>query len=282
MSCQMVGFLLLALFLLASPQKAFCAEKPLWELGIGGGFLMMPDYRGSDKTRFYALPFPYAVYRGGMFRLEDKRLTARLFKTDRVTLDLSGYGAVPVKSDDNDARRGMEDLDPTFEFGPSLRIKLFDDRECKFYLSASLPVRAMFSTDFRSVRHEGWLFAPRLNLVKDDLISQTGLSLGISAGPLFAERGYHNYFYEVAPAFAGPARPVYTPGAGYSGSTLTVGLGKTFKQLIFHSFVSADFLQAAVFEDSPLVKAKTSWMGGFSLTWIFLKSSKTAEDEAAF
>ncbi|MCK7506796.1 MAG: MipA/OmpV family protein [Desulfobacterales bacterium] len=59
-------------------------------------------------------------------------------------------------------------------------------------------------------------------------------------------------------------RPI-RPGAGYSGSTLTVGLGKNYKQFIFNSFVSADFLQGAAFEDSPLVKTKTSWMGGFSV-----------------
>jgi len=278
---RIVLFMLVFVFL-AVPQKSFSAEKPLWELGVGGGFLMMPDYRGSDKSRPYLLPFPYAVYRGGVFRLEDKRMTVRLFNTDRVTLDASGYGAVPVKSDDNDARKGMEDLDPTFEFGPALRIKILDSSENKYRLSVALPVRAVFSTDFRSVRYEGWVFSPRLNFEKGDVIPKTGLSLGVSAGPMFADRGYHDYFYEVEPVNATMTRPVYTPGAGYSGSTLTVGLGKSYKQFIFHSFVSADFLHGAVFEDSPLVKTKTSWMGGFSITWVFLKSQKTTADESPY
>jgi len=278
---RIILFMLVFVFL-AVPQKSFSEEKPLWELGVGGGFLMMPDYRGSDKSRPYLLPFPYAVYRGGVFRLEDKRISARLFKSDRVTLDASGYGAVPVKSDDNDARKGMEDLDPTFEFGPALRIKVLDSSENKYRLSVALPVRAVFSTDFRSVRYEGWVFSPRLNFEKGDVIPKTGLSLGVSAGPMFADRGYHDYFYEVEPVNATMTRPVYTPGAGYSGSTLTVGLGKSYKQFIFHSFVSADFLHGAVFEDSPLVKTKTSWMGGFSITWVFLKSQKTTADESPY
>lgn len=272
--------LVLTLFILAAPQNSFCAEKPLWELGVGGGFLLMPDYRGSDKTRAYLLPFPYAVYRGGIFRLEDKRLTARIFATDRVTLDASGYGAVPVRSDNNEARAGMPDLDATFEFGPALRIKLLNSRENGYRLGISLPVRAVFSTDFRSVRYEGWVFAPRLNFEKRDVIPQTGLYFGASTGPMFADRGYHDYFYEVAPAYATAARPAYAPGAGYSGSTVTVGLGKNFKQFIFHTFVSADFLQGATFEASPLVKTKTSWMGGFSVTWVFLKSKETTADES--
>lgn len=267
---------------LALPQKAICEDKPLWELGIGAGFLMMPDYRGSDKTRAYALPFPYAVYRGGVFRMEDKRVSARVFATDRVLLDASGYGAVPVRSDDNEARRGMPDLDPTFEFGPALRIKILDSREDKYRLGLALPVRAVFSTDFRTVRYEGFVFSPRLNFQKGDVIPGTGVYLGVSVGPMFADRGYHNYFYEVLPAYKTAHRPAYTPGAGYSGSTFTVGVGKNYKQFLFHTFVSADFMQGAVFEESPLVKTKTSWMGGFSITWVFLKSEKTVTDERPY
>ena len=281
MAVRRMALLMMALGCLALPQITFGAEKPLWELGIGGGFLMMPDYRGSDKTRPYLLPFPYVVYRGGIVRLEDKRIAARIFKTDRLTLDASGYGAVPVRSDDNEARAGMPDLDPTFEFGPSLRVKLLDSRENRYSLSLALPVRGVFSTDFRSVRYEGVVFSPRLNFEKGDVIPGTGLYMGVSAGPLFADSRYHAYFYEVEPAYTTFRRQAYAPGAGYSGSTLTLGLGKNYKQLIFNAFVSADFLQGAVFEDSPLVKTKTSLMGGFGVTWVFLKSEKTVADEKA-
>ncbi len=273
---------LMAFVLLAVPSEMTAAEKPLWELGISGGFLMMPDYRGSDKTRPYLLPFPYAVYRGGIFRLEDKRMTARIFKTDRITLDASGYGAVPVRSDDNGARAGMPDLDPTFEFGPALRIKILDFRERKARLTASLPVRAVFSTDFCTVRYEGVVFSPRLYFEKGDVIPGTGLYFGASTGPMFSDRGYHKYFYEVEPCHATIGRPAYAPGGGYSGSTLTLGLGKNYKQFLFHSFISVDYLDGAAFENSPLVKTNTSWMGGFSITWVFLKSKKTVEDEIPY
>ncbi len=280
MAVRRIALLLLVLVFLGLPKISIGAEKPLWELGIGGGFLLMPDYRGSDKTRAYLLPIPYAVYRGGVFRLEDKRIAARIFATDRVTLDASGYGAVPVKSGDNDARAGMPDLDPTFEFGPALRIKLLDSKENKYLLSMALPLRAVFSTDFRSVRYEGFVFSPRLNFQKGDVIPGTGLYLGASAGPMFADRRYHKYFYEVEPVYATGTRQAYASGGGYSGSTLTVGLGKNYKQFKFHTFVSADLLQGAVFEESPLTKTKTSWMGGFSVTWVFLKSKKTVADES--
>jgi outer membrane scaffolding protein for murein synthesis (MipA/OmpV family) len=275
-----IVLLMLVFVFLALPRPSAGAEKPLWELGIGGGFLAMPDYRGSDKTRAYLLPFPYLVYRGNILKVEDRRIAARIFKTDRVTLDVSGYGAVPVDSDDNDARAGMPDLDPTFEFGPALRIKILDSKENKYRLTMALPLRAVFSTDFRSVRHEGWVLSPRLNFEKGDVIPGTGLNLGVSFGPMFADRGYHDYFYEIEPAYATAGRPAYSPGGGYSGSTLTIGLAKTYKQLIFSAFVSADFLKGAAFEDSPLTKTKTSLMGGLSVTWIFLTSKKTVPEES--
>jgi len=64
MTARRIVLLILILVFLVLPQKSFCVEKPLWEMGIGGGFLLMPDYRGSDETRAYLLPYPYAVYRG--------------------------------------------------------------------------------------------------------------------------------------------------------------------------------------------------------------------------
>ncbi len=52
------------------------------------------------------------------------------------------------------------------------------------------------------MRYEGLVFSPRLNFEKGDVIPGTGLYLGVSTGPMFADRGYHNYFYEVEPAYA--------------------------------------------------------------------------------
>ncbi|KQC09506.1 MAG: hypothetical protein APR62_14050 [Smithella sp. SDB] len=261
------------------PGVTICEEKPLWEIGVGLGLLQMPDYRGSDENRLYLLPYPYAVYRGDIFKIDENRISGQIFKTDRVLLDFSIFGSVPVKSDDNSARAGMPDLDPTFELGPALKIKLWESKENNFKLSLSLPVRAFFSTDFSSVRHEGCVFSPRINFIKDDLISGTGLNLGISAGPMFTDSGYHDYYYTVESEYATAVRPVYSAGGGYSGSTLTVGLGKEYKQFIFHTFVSADFLQGASFEDSPLVKRETSIMSGITVSWFFFKSATKVNAE---
>lgn len=260
--------------IIVSPVRVWCEEKPLWELGAGLVILQMPDYRGSDENRRYLLPYPYFIYRGDILRVERERISGRIFETDRLLLDISGNGSAPVSSSDNQDRQGMDDLDPTFEIGPSLNMTLLEDKQNRYKLTFTLPVRAAFSTNFASVRHEGWVFHPRLNFEKADMIPGSGVNMGLSAGPMFADQGYHRYFYTVDPAYATASRRPYAADGGYSGSTITVGFNKTLEPFIINAFVSLDFLQGAAFEDSPLVKNKYSLMGGFTVSWIFLKSSE--------
>jgi MipA family protein len=274
---KITGALLFLCLLL--PAHVVGKEKPLWEIGIGVGVLQMPDYRGASEGKAYFLPFPYAVYRGDFLKVDEQRISGQIFKTDRVVLDFSGFGSVPVDSDDNAARKGMPDLDPTFEVGPALKIKLLNDAEYKIKMDITLPVRAFFSTDFSHVRHEGWVFSPRLNFMKNDLIPDTGLNLGVSVGPMFADSSYHDYYYSVKPKYANVERPAYSADGGYSGSTLTIGLSKSYKQFIFNAFISADFLQGASFEDSSLVKKETSMMSGLGVSWILLQSKKMVNVE---
>jgi MipA family protein len=264
----------LIILVISFPQSAICEEKPLWEIGIGGAVLVMPDYRGSDEYKCYPLPYPYFVYRG-IITADEHGLSGQIFKTDRIILDISANGSVPVKN--NTARQGMPDLDTTFELGPALNIIILSSKQDQYNLNVSLPVRAVFSTNFTSVSREGWVFSPRINFEKGNIIPQTGINLGISAGPVFADSGYHTYYYTVEDAYATAWRPAYSAGGGYSGSRLTVGLDKSYKDFIFSAFVSTDFLKGAVFEDSPLVKRQTSFMGGVSVSWIFLKSEKKVE-----
>ena len=107
-----LGLLLATLFIHA---PSLAADKPLWELGAGIGVLDFPDYRGSDERSSYVLPIPYVVYRGEFFKVDRDSIRGELFESERLELDISLNGSVPVDSDDNDARRGMDDLDPTVE-----------------------------------------------------------------------------------------------------------------------------------------------------------------------
>ena len=101
---------------------AHADPRPLWELGAGAAVISFPDYRGSNEQRQYLLPLPYLVYRGEVLQVDRDKVRGLLFKRDRVELDVSVNGSVPIRSSHNAARSGMPDLDPTLELGPSSNV----------------------------------------------------------------------------------------------------------------------------------------------------------------
>ncbi|HSF48456.1 MAG TPA: MipA/OmpV family protein, partial [Burkholderiales bacterium] len=90
-------------------------QLPLWEAGAGVAVLDFPDYRGSDERQTYLLPIPYVIYRGEILKVERQKVRGLLYTSEIAELDFSLSGSVPVRSDNNSARRGMPDLDPTLE-----------------------------------------------------------------------------------------------------------------------------------------------------------------------
>ena len=177
----------LVTMLLALP--AVAAERPLWELGLGAAALRLPHYRGSDQSHSWLLPAPYLVYRGEIFKADRQGTRAVLFNSDRVDLDLSVAVSAPTRSRDNDARRGMADLAPTFELGPNLNWTLARDRQWK--LDVRLPVRAVATLE--SHPHMlGWTASPNLNLDIAGLAG--GWNLGLQTGPVLNTRRLNAYF----------------------------------------------------------------------------------------
>jgi len=242
---------------------------------VGAGVFpsTFPAYRGSDDQQYYLLPFPYVVYRGEFLRVDREGMRARLFDTDRVELNVSVNGAIPVNSDDSKARNGMPDLDPTFEIGPSLNVVLARPSE-RHTLKLKLPVRSVIATDLDSTEQAGWIFSPHLNLDSRDVFGSW--NTGLSLGPLFGNRKYHAYYYEVAPEFATPSRPAYSASGGYSGTLVIASLSRRFENVWMGGFVRYDNLSGAVFDDSPLVETQHSVMAGFAVAYILKKSSAPA------
>jgi len=247
-------------------------EKPLWELGFGFFTLTSPDYRGSDESRGYLLPFPYIVYRGDIIKISRSGIYSRLLETDRVNLDLSADGSVPADSSKNSARQGMPDLDATFEVGPALEVCLWRNCHGDRKLQFRLPVRAVFSTDFGSIESRGGSAHPNLNFDIKNIGPGGGWNFGVAAGPLYATERLHDYYYEVAPLYATGTRPAYDARAGYSGSRVTLTLSKRFQRIWFGAFARYDTLDGAKFEDSPLVRSDHAFMAGFSVAWVFAES----------
>jgi outer membrane protein len=252
---------------LAPTVAAAGQDMPLWEVGAGVGALAIPAYRGSDKVHNFLLPVPYFVYHGKFLKADRHGIRGDLFDSERVDLTLSLSASPPTRSDDVAARRGMRDLKPTAEFGPEVDIALWRSAGGDRTLKLRLPARAAFTVE-RSPRDIGWVFSPNLNLDVGDLPGLPGWNLGLVAGPIYATREQHQYFYGVAPQYATATRPAYAAGGGYSGSQFLASLSKRYDRMWVGAFVRADTLSGAAFVDSPLVERRSYVAAGVAVAWI--------------
>ncbi|MCB1914507.1 MAG: MipA/OmpV family protein [Rhodocyclaceae bacterium] len=262
----------------ASVAPAQAEEKPLWEFGLGVGVVSFPDYRGADQRQSYVLPTPYFVYRGDFLRSDRKGLRGVFFDSDRVEINLSLSGSVPVDSDGNEARRGMPDLRPTVEFGPSLDYTLWRSDDHRRSLDLRLPVRWALRIG-GAPRDVGLVFSPRLNLDVFDAAGFAGWKLGMLAGPIFADRRNNAYYYDVGDEFATGQRPAYASSGGYAGSQWVLALSKRYARHWIGLFARYDSLRGAVFDDSPLLRSHHMWAAGVAVSWIIGESASRVEYE---
>jgi outer membrane scaffolding protein for murein synthesis (MipA/OmpV family) len=267
--------LLAALLPLAHP--ALAELRPEWEFGAGATAFSLPDYRGSDESRAYLLPFPYVIYRGDKLRVDRGGVRGVLFETDRFEFDLSLSGTPPVDSDKNRARQGMPSLDPTLEIGPRLNVTLLRDRVNNRALTFRLPVRAVIATDLSHAEGAGYVAYPHLTFETRPVFFGGRWNVGLQAGPLFATRAYHSYFYAVEPQFATPERPAYAPGGGYSGTLALASISRRWQRYWIGAFARYDTLKGAAFESSPLMRRDYSVMAGIAFAWVFAESARKVE-----
>jgi len=270
----LAGFLLLASA--AGPGR--CEDLPLWEAGIGIAGISSPSYRGASDRRYYPLPLPYAIYRGKIFKADRDGVRGVFVDTEQVKLNTSLTASLPVSGDDYDPRRGMPDLKPTVEVGPSLDLRLWRSQDRRRQLDLRLPLRFGLTVE-SSPRTIGWAFSPRLNLDLRDPLGLNDWNLGLLAGPIFGSRRYHDYFYSVDPAYATPDRPAYEAEAGYAGLQFIAAVSRRFPSYWVGAFVRYDSLQGAVFEDSPLVQSDHYLAFGLGIAWILGESSTRVQDD---
>lgn len=248
-------------------------RKPLWELGLGVGVLHAPDYRGADESSAWLLPLPYVVYRGRWLRADREGARALLFDSDVIEIDVSLYGAVPVRNG-NAARAGMPDLPATVEIGPAARVALWRSRDARTRLELRVPARSAIAVD-RSPRSVGTTFTPHLQWLRDGVAG--GWSVGLQAGPVWGSRRYHAHYYGVDAAYATAQRAAYAAPGGYGGWHAMLSTSRRFGHAWVGAFVRRDSLRGAAFAASPLVRRDDAWMAGVGLAWVLGTSSYTVE-----
>ncbi|MCH9814164.1 MAG: MipA/OmpV family protein [Epsilonproteobacteria bacterium] len=239
------------------------AKEPKLEFGLGAAVVSYPDYIGASRTQTLVTPFPYIRYRGENFQIEKGGIKRELFEIDGLSADLSLGGSLPSDSEGSKAREEMDDLDLTFELGPKISYDFYkvDSHKLRFVL----PIRAVFSTDFKAIHGQGFLTTPRLRYEYE----YKHLDISVGTGPMFASRGYYDYFYEVSLSDATPTREAYSVSSGYGGYRNSIGVKYRKGKLWCGAFASHFILKDAVFEASPLVQEKNALFFGLSFAYIF-------------
>lgn len=266
---------ILAALQAGSPSHA--EPLPRWEIGAGMAVLNAPDYRGAEERTTHVLPMPYVIYRGDLIRADREGIRGILFKGERFRLNLSLNGTLPVNDRKNKARRGMEDLRPTVEIGPTLDVALWRAADKRSTLDFRLPLRGGVTVDSPPT-YIGWLLYPSLAFSMRSPFAMNGWNMGLVAGSYITDRRYNTHFYSVAPRYVTAERHAYNAHGGYGGSQLTWTLSKRYRNHWIGMFARYDTLRGAVFEASPLVKQRSAFSTGIAISWIFKTSAAFAKE----
>lgn len=257
-------------------QTSAPTQKPLFEIGVfsfGGYF---PDYPGSAQNHFQFLPLPFFIYRGSFLRMGPQSVSGVLIENQTLHFDISATGAFHTSSNDT-ARYGMPKLDDMGEVGPRLNLVLARDAQTA-RIEFELPVRAVFSTDFKSISYRGWRIAPELAYIQDNLWNTGGrLKLGIEGD--VASGLLMDYFYSVAPQYVTSTRAQFTAHGGYLGSTLDASYRIPLnRRMTLFSLLSDSYYGGATNAASPLLKKDMNFTAAAGLTFSFYQSDEMASD----
>lgn len=270
------GLVLSAMMWPAGAQQVAPAPDPnlpLWEIGLFGGVASTPAYPGADDRSTRGLALPMIIYRGKVLRADRSGVSARLFDTERVDLDVGFALSLPARSNDVEARAGMPDLRSLLEFGPRLKV-LLSEPSAANRVRLELPLRAPFELG-NGFRRQGLAFEPRVvfETSGNDRQWQADANLGL----LFGNARLNQYFYEVAPAYANATRPAYEAKAGLMmtrlGLSLSHRIGSDWRVFGFTRY--ENYTHAAN-RDSPLFRRNSGLSLGVGFTWTGYRSQERA------
>lgn len=99
-------------------------ETPKWDYGIGFGVVQFEQYPAADKYTQLTLPIPTFEYRGKILHADDRDgAQLFLFRSEKIKVEISGFGYPPLESSKNSIRKNMKDLPVLAALGPQLLYK---------------------------------------------------------------------------------------------------------------------------------------------------------------
>ena len=243
--------------------------KPQWELGVGVGSIIQPDYLGADESSSYTTLYPFGIYRQPKYSIDRNGVNGSLLEVGNFGVGLSFGAQLPVDSDDNQTRRGMPDLEPQLEFGPNMHYLLSERGSSS--VKIELPVRMSISV--RNGDYEGVTANPRLVW----RFKSAAWKNNISIGSVFSEQRYSQRIYSVEQPFERVGRNRFAAKGGYSGSKLSFAGSRRYDNVLVAAFFSYSNLDGAVNKRSPLLKRRHNYSAGVAITWLFKESSKLVD-----
>lgn len=273
MKKNLIGVIAACLFAPAFAQDA--ARQPLWEAGIGAGWVDTPAYPGANTQSHRGLVVPFLIYRGEVLRSDQQGIGARLLHSDTTEFDIGFAASLPAHSTDVGARAGMPDLGTLIEFGPRLKLRLADIG-ARGRLRFELPLRAVMEVK-SGVRRQGWTIEPRLVYgTRDDAGKWSGEA---QLGAVFGDTRINRYFYAVQPQFATANRPAYDARGGLMlVRTGLFGYYRIDRDLRAFGFTRYETYAGAANRDSPLLKKSTGFSVGIGLAYTLGRSHAPAHE----
>jgi len=259
--------------------KLFSLEsKPVWEAGLGAGYINSFDYPGSKDPNIVQIALPFFIYRSPIFRVGDGGVGAVAVEEPRLKLDVSFGGSLNADSEADSVRAGFPKLDLLFEFGPRLQYKLLAKQWAngsRSELTLDTKVRAVAATDFKGIRAQGFVFSTGLGF-RQRAIAGEKIDLILNSDVSFADQRYNDYLYSVPAQYVTAQRAFYKAKAGYVESRLFLGLAfrPTQSLRIFTGMAAFSYANSAN-EDSPLFETTASTQYAIGLVWTALRSKRS-------
>jgi len=243
------------------------SAETLWKFGVGIGNVTANSYPGSDETESITSPIPYLKVKTEWFDLDREGLHTNWFKNTNFRLDFSFDLGLPVKSDENELRNGMPDLEPVGLIGPLLIYQLHDTKKLKWQIH--LPLTYAYRFDNIDASSIGWVSNPRIYF--NYLVENDGypVDVSVSFGPVYGSEDFHQYYYDVAANYTNVNRNSYSSNEGEAGYRFNVSVTQRMNGYWLGLYIRYQNISEAVFADSPLVKEEDYWFIAVGASWLF-------------
>lgn len=249
--------------------------EPIWEYGVGVGFVRFEQYPASGKYSEVFLPFPTFQYRGRRVRADDREgAKAYLWKEGSLSVEMSGTGSPYFDSDDNEYRRGMKDIPWIFAVGPQVVYKIQPNFDLAFGTYQAT------ATDFRDTRLSGAFFEGKLTYSVDSILankikSLTRLFLTFKS----ASQEVQNLYFGVKAQEAAAERQQFKARAGYLSTEISIYQSYKLGRMAFYFGGNYADYSMAKNKRSPLYKSNFQMNYLFGVTYALGESTRPEVSE---